>query len=66
MFRVLRSRRCVVPADGYYEWRTTSSGTVPFWFHLKGEEQFFLAGLSDSWHEARAESRWTCTAISNS
>ena len=46
MFRdLLRSRRCVVPADGYYEWRTTSSGKVPFWFRLKSEEPLFLAGL---------------------
>jgi putative SOS response-associated peptidase YedK len=56
MFRdLLRSRRCVVPADGYYEWRTTSSGKVPFWFHLKSQEPFFLAGLWDSWHEARPD-----------
>lgn len=56
MFRdLLRSRRCVVPADGYYEWRTTSSGKVPFWFHLKSEEPFFLAGLWDSWHEGRSD-----------
>ena len=47
MFReLLRSRRCGVPADGYYEWRTTSrSGKVPFWFHLRTQGPFFLAGL---------------------
>ena len=56
MFRdLLRSRRCVVPADGYYEWRATSSGKVPFWFRLKSEEPFFLAGLWDSWHEAKSD-----------
>jgi putative SOS response-associated peptidase YedK len=36
MFReLLRRNRCAVPIDGYYEWRTTSSAKVPFWFHLK-------------------------------
>jgi putative SOS response-associated peptidase YedK len=56
MFRdLLRERRCVVPIDGYYEWRTTSSGKVPFWFHLKSGAPFFLAGLWDSWHEGRAD-----------
>lgn len=56
MFRdLLRERRCVVPIDGYYEWRTTSSGKVPFWFHLKTGEPFFLAGLWDSWHEDRQD-----------
>ena len=39
MFRdLLRERRCAVPIDGYYEWRTTSSGKVPFWFSLKSGE----------------------------
>jgi putative SOS response-associated peptidase YedK len=56
MFRdLLRERRCVVPVDGYYEWRTTSSGKVPFWLSLKSGEPFFLAGLWDCWHEGRAD-----------
>jgi len=56
MFRdLLRSRRCVVPIDGYYEWRTTSSGKMPFWFHLKSGEPFFLAGLWDCWHAGRPD-----------
>jgi putative SOS response-associated peptidase YedK len=56
MFRdLLRERRCVVPIDGYYEWRTTSSGKVPFWFYLKTGEPFFLAGLWDCWHEGRPD-----------
>lgn len=56
MFRdLLRTRRCVVPADGYYEWRTTSSGKVPFWFRLKTREPFFLAGLWDRWHDGRPD-----------
>jgi putative SOS response-associated peptidase YedK len=51
MFRdLLRQRRCVVPIDGYYEWRSTSSGKVPFWFSLRSAEPFFLAGLWDRWH----------------
>jgi putative SOS response-associated peptidase YedK len=56
MFRdLLRERRCVVPIDGYYEWRTTSSGKVPFWFHLKSGEPFFLAALWDCWHQGKAD-----------
>ena len=56
MFRdLLRTRRCAVPIDGYYEWRTTSSGKVPFWFHLKSGEPFFLAGLWDCWHPGKPD-----------
>ena len=56
MFRdILRRRRCAVPIDGYYEWRTTSHGKVPFWFHLKSGEPFFLAGLWDCWHKGKPD-----------
>jgi putative SOS response-associated peptidase YedK len=56
MFRdLLLARRCVVPIDGYYEWRTTSSGKTPFWFYLKTGDPFFLAGLWDCWHEGRSD-----------
>jgi putative SOS response-associated peptidase YedK len=56
MFRdLLRERRCVVPIDGYYEWRTTSSGKVPFWFCLKSGAPFFLAGLWDCWHQDKPD-----------
>jgi putative SOS response-associated peptidase YedK len=56
MFRdLLRERRCAVPIDGYYEWRTTSSGKLPFWFSLRSGEPFFLAGLWDRWHEGRPD-----------
>jgi putative SOS response-associated peptidase YedK len=56
MFRdLLRERRCVVPIDGYYEWRASSSGKTPFWFHLKNGEPFFLAGLWDRWHAGKPD-----------
>ena len=56
MFRdLLLERRCVVPIDGYYEWRTTSSGKVPFWFSLKSGEPIFLAGLWDCWHKGQPD-----------
>ena len=56
MFReLLRARRCAVPIDGYYEWRTTSSGKVPFWFSLASGAPLFLAGLWDCWHEGRPD-----------
>ena len=56
MFRdLLRQRRCAVPIDGYYEWRTTSSGKIPFWFSLKSGAPFFLAGLWDRWHGGKPD-----------
>ena len=56
MFRDLfRRRRCAVAIDGYYEWRATPAGKIPYWFRLKTGEPLFLAGLWDCWHEGRPD-----------
>jgi putative SOS response-associated peptidase YedK len=42
-------RRCIIPADGFYEWRKEGKRKVPMWLHLNSEEPFGLAGLWDVW-----------------
>jgi len=44
-----RNRRCVVLADGFYEWRSSSAGKTPFYFHLPSGAPFGLAGLWETW-----------------
>jgi putative SOS response-associated peptidase YedK len=53
-------RRCLVPADGFFEWRKDpgSKRRIPIRFILKGEEPFAFAGLWETWrgrdgHELR-------------
>lgn len=47
----LRSRRCVVFADGYYEWRKNGDGSkTPFWLHRPDGNPFAFAGLWSRWH----------------
>jgi putative SOS response-associated peptidase YedK len=48
---LVRSRRCIIPADGFYEWRKEGKGKVPMWVHLKNKEPFAFAGLWDVWRE---------------
>ena len=45
------SRRCIIPADGFYEWRKEGKRKVPMWVHLKNREPFGLAGLWDVWRK---------------
>jgi putative SOS response-associated peptidase YedK len=40
-------RRCIIPADGFYEWRKEGKRKVPMWVHLKNRKPFGLAGLWD-------------------
>src|SRR5262245_40065707 len=42
-------RRCIIPADGFYEWRKEGKRKVPMWVHLKNKEPFAFAGLWDVW-----------------
>ena len=43
------TQRCLVPADGFYEWQTTPSGKQPYRFTLKDDGLFCMAGLWDRW-----------------
>jgi putative SOS response-associated peptidase YedK len=45
------SHRCIIPADGFYEWRREGRRKIPMWVHLKGREPFGLAGLWDVWRK---------------
>jgi putative SOS response-associated peptidase YedK len=55
MFRQsVQKRRCLVPADGFYEWlRFDEKTKVPFDIHLKGGRSFFMAGLYEKATETR-------------
>jgi putative SOS response-associated peptidase YedK len=46
----LRRRRCIVPADGFYEWRTVNKKKIPVHFHLKSNDMFGFAGVWDVWN----------------
>ena len=61
--RLLESRRCLIPADGFYEWRREGSAKVPVWFHLKEKEPFAFAGLWDVWRDVEGEILHTFTII---
>ena len=42
-------RRCLVPADGFYEWARTDDGTQPYRVALEDDEPFAMAGLWEQW-----------------
>ncbi len=45
-------RRCLVPADGFYEWKASKEGKVPFFIHPKQVDIFSFAGIWDLWKDS--------------
>lgn len=44
-----KNKRCLIPANGFYEWLKTDSGKQPYRIFLKNEKVFAFAGIWDSW-----------------
>jgi putative SOS response-associated peptidase YedK len=51
--RAFRSKRCLVLADGFYEWKRIGTGKVPYRIALKTEEPFAFAGIWSAVHDAQ-------------
>ncbi|MGN7357605.1 SOS response-associated peptidase [Paenibacillus sp. SAF-054] len=56
-------KRCLIPADGFYEWQQTGSGKRPYRIKLKSSELFSMAGLYDIWVREDGSRLATCTVI---
>jgi putative SOS response-associated peptidase YedK len=46
---LLKSKRCIVPADSFFEWQVTPAGKIPHRILLENEDTFSFAGLYDEW-----------------
>lgn len=44
-------RRCLIPADGFYEWEKLGKARQPHYFQMQNAEPFFLAGIWDEWQQ---------------
>lgn len=45
----VKSRRCLVPTTGFYEWKDSDKGKIPYLVKKKDEKLFAMAGLYDHW-----------------
>jgi len=59
-----KKRRCLIPADGFYEWRKTGGPKLPYSIGMKDDRPFVFAGLWEGW-KAPSSDDWlrTCTII---
>jgi putative SOS response-associated peptidase YedK len=59
----LRSRRCLIPADGFYEWMRSGKDRQPHCFEVNDGQLFAFAGLWDRWKDATGKSVETCSIL---
>jgi putative SOS response-associated peptidase YedK len=60
----LKRRRCIIPADGFYEWDKVSGTKQPYHFRRKDGELFGFAGLWEEWKRPEdGSSLLTCTIL---
>jgi putative SOS response-associated peptidase YedK len=60
---LIKYKRCIIPASGFYEWEKTPNGKVPHYIHLKKQPLFGFAGLYDLWKNEAGQFIYTFTII---
>jgi putative SOS response-associated peptidase YedK len=60
---LLKNRRCLVPASGFFEWKKEGNKKIPFYIHLPKSPLFAFAGLYDRWTDPEGNLVFTYTII---
>lgn len=58
-----RMRRCLVPADGFYEWKKAGRERYPFHFVMKDSSLFAFAGVWDRWRSPAGQVVESCSIL---
>jgi len=58
-----KQRRCIIPADGFYEWQRTEGRKQPFFFLMRDERPFGFAGLWERWEGEGGQAIDSCTIL---
>lgn len=60
---LLRGKRCLIVADGFYEWRVEGKAKIPMYITLQDDQPFAFAGLWDTWKSPDGQKIQSCTII---
>ena len=61
--QAFKKRRCIIPADGFYEWQRTEGRKQPFFFQMRDESPFGFAGLWERWQGVDGQTIESCTIL---
>jgi putative SOS response-associated peptidase YedK len=60
--KAFKDHRCLILADGFYEWQKTNDGKQPYYIHMEDGSPFAFAGLWETWNGNGEETR-SCTIL---
>lgn len=58
-----KRRRCIIPADGFYEWQKTENGKLPMFIYEVDKRPFSFAGLWEIWNSPGGDTIQSCTIL---
>jgi putative SOS response-associated peptidase YedK len=58
-----RKRRCLIPADGFFEWKREGAAAQPYYIRMKNKGLFTFAGLWEQWKSPEGETVESATII---
>ena len=61
--KLLPQKRCLVLADGFFEWEKRGGKKIPYRIVLKDRKPFAFAGLYDHWQDSKGQTIYSCTII---
>lgn len=61
--QAIRSRRCIIPASGYFEWAATPGGKVPHYITMRDDSPMSLAGIWETWKAPDGQKLETCSIL---
>ena len=59
----VKSRRCLIPASGFFEWKKIGTRKQPFYVTVVGQELFSFAGIWEIWHKSEKETIASCSIL---
>ena len=59
----LDHRRCLIPANGFYKWKTTKKKSTPFYIRLLSNELLAFAGIYSVWKSSTGRNVYSCAMI---
>lgn len=59
----LQKQRCLIPTNGFFEWKAAGNTKQPYYIRLKSGKPFAFAGLWEKWMQSDQEPLYSCTII---